>query len=210
MAKAKVKEIQMEFADASVIELKSIISYNEEGLAKENDSIKEYCMKLNDLDVTSKHYIRNAKEYADTIKRTVSDIEYTDSLLTILKPILEKKIKEEVVNEKYTGYLEDNKEQLSELIRTVNELEESALQRTDGFWSNLDEDEIKRIHKQLLYETVYMLMNKIGKLVEVVYVRYNPKFGLDGIFIGTERRIQVSTILAWGMINRPHYRTLIR
>ena len=73
-------------------------------------------------------------------------------------------------------------------------------------WSRKD---IIYTHDFMLKELIIMLKDTVGTIEEITRLEYNPNRGMDGSIRGTKGAVQINTILASGMIQKLHYRTLI-
>jgi hypothetical protein len=210
MAKAKINETKIYFENKTRIELESELSQLTDSKHREIDYLQRLAKEITELDPTAKNYIRQVREKAEHTKMTASDLEYTDSLVKILEPILEAKRTAEQNDAEITSWKDANAEALKPLIDMAEEMKQEALKNED--WIEAfkgDKGMIARYHDDNLAQTIHMIKAYVGDLTGIAYLKHNNGRGFDGGFIGTKASVSINTILAWGPIIRPHYRTLV-
>ena len=201
------KEMKAHYEAKTLGEVRGIYTERNRVLDNMKGIIKNYSQKIIDLDPESRNYVSNLKDYADHVKSYSRDIAEEVTFLEILKPILDKKESEGINQAEYEKYMADNKENIQLLIHKVKEMEKEALETWDKEkWSKKD---ILYTHDFMLKELIIMLKDAVGSIEEITRLEYNPNRGMDGSIRGTKGAAQINTILASGMIQKLHYRTLI-
>ena len=111
----------------------------------------------------------------------------------------------------YEKYMADNKCNIELLILKVKEMELNALTTwKDKDGNKISEKDIIYTHDIMLKELIFMLKDKIGNVLEIISLNYNPNKGMDGTIKGEKGSVNIDTILAGGYnIQKLHYRTLI-
>jgi len=170
--------------------------------------VKDHAKKITELSLETKGYtVNRLKDHADHIKSLSKDIAEDTEFLNFLKPILDKKESEGIDQAEYERYMADNKENIQLLIYKVDEMKKNAFENWDNEkWSRKD---IIYTHDFMLKELIIMLKDTVGTIEEITRLEYNPNRGMDGSIRGTKGAVQINTILASGMIQKLHYRTLI-
>lgn len=202
------KEMKAHYESKTLGEVRGIYSERDRVLENMKGIIKDYSQKIIDLDPESRNYISNLKDYADHIKSYSRDIAEEVNFLEILKPILDKKEIEGIDQKEYERYMSDNKENIQLLIFKLEEMKKHAVETWDEEkWSRKD---ILYAHDLMLKELIIMLKDNVGSIIEIRRLEYNSNRGMDGTIAGTKGNVSINTIIAGGMVQRLHYRTLIQ
>lgn len=211
MANVKIKEVKAEWENKSLCEVRGFFEERCRGYEYDKERINEAAQAILDMgDLTNERFVSRVSDKIGDLNFLKSDLKWEADMIKALKPILDKKIAEEQDQEKLNEYLNKNAEQIAPLVEKVADIEAEALNQIEGFWSTFDSKTIKDAHRQMLNETIYMLMGRIGNMTEVCRIDYNPNKGFDGCFIGDKGRISINTIIAGGYnIQKAHYRTLV-
>ena len=173
--------------------------------------IKQDATKIIELNTDNKNYLSRLKDYSDSIKTYTKDLAEDVKMLEQLKPILDKKEAEGLNQTEYEKYMADNKCNIELLILKIKEMELNALTTwKDKDGNKISEEDIIYTHDIMLKELIFMLKDKIGNILEIVNINYNPNKGMDGTIKGEKGSVNIDTILAGGYnIQKLHYRTLI-
>ncbi|HBY21179.1 MAG TPA: hypothetical protein DEG71_09295 [Clostridiales bacterium] len=173
--------------------------------------IKEDATKIIELNTDNKNYLSRLKDYSDSIKTYTKDLAEDVKMLEQLKPILDKKEAEGLNQTEYEKYMADNKCNIELLILKIKEMELNALTTwKDKDGNKISEEDIIYTHNLMLKELIFILKDKIGNVLEIISLNYNPNKGMDGTIKGEKGNVNIDTILAGGYnIQKLHYRTLI-
>jgi len=173
--------------------------------------IKQDATKIIELNTDNKNYLSRLKDYSDSIKTYTKDLAEDVKMLEQLKPILDKKEAEGLNQTEYEKYMADNKCNIELLILKIKEMELNALTTwKDKDGNKISEEDIIYTHNLMLKELIFILKDKIGNVLEIISLNYNPNKGMDGTIKGEKGNVNIDTILAGGYnIQKLHYRTLI-
>lgn len=201
------KELKLHWTNKTLGELKAYYLTQLDIYNKHQTGVKEIAFKIYNLDFNDKNYETRYKNLLGDLNSYKADIKHFNNLLTILKPILEKKESEGLDIAEYEEYIADNIN-VNELIKAVNKIKDEMILNND---TDLDEDEIIEMHDITLKETILLIKDNAGDIKKVDYIKFNNNKGFDCKIIGTKHNINIQTIIAGGYnVQKLHYRTLVQ
>lgn len=204
-----IKEFKTEWENKTLGELKAYINQVQDLLERTQRAINKEAQNIINLDTTNNNYDTRLANIANTIKSYSKDVKDIMKELEILNPILSLKELKEVNQTEYEKYMTDNNDNIKILIKTVEEMKE---ENRNYFKDEMDleDEEINKIHADMLKELILILKDTVGDIAEVKELKYNNHKGFDGMITGEKGKVNIQTIRAGGWNKQKlHYRTLV-
>lgn len=217
MTKTEIKELKEMYSNMTLGELKGRYSEAERISICHKESIREKATELANLDFNHKYYTDKAKNLMNDISFYKSHIKNDAEYLKLMKPILDKKILEGINQEEYEKYVKANAD-IRVLIKAIEDDKAEFIAsgskiliptRYETKEIVLTKKEVNDMYYTMLTELIFILKDRIGNITKVEYLSSNGNRGMDGLFTGEKGKVEINTILAYGEVQRPHYRTLV-
>lgn len=219
MTQKEIKELKEMYNNMTLGELKGIYSEKLRISILHKNSIRENAIKLSELDFDNKYYADKAKNLMNDISYHKKDIQEDEYYLKLIKPILDKKELEGINQEEYEKYVKANadirvlikavEDDKAEFIASGAKISIPTKNRYEPKIITLTEKEVNNIYYTMLTELIFILKDKIGNIIKVENLKSNGNRGFDGTYTGEKGKININTVLAYGEVQRPHYRTLV-